>query len=268
MTTPQPTPAHMDGVQYTERWWTLLKCIAAFNVVAWVATALTVDSTTIPVQAHLGLSAIYVAACAFRSIRPRVDLERTALVDHWSSSMVLGRSAATVAEVSFATQIALFIHQAAVSSGSPMFELWIPVAIVCALALAQVFCWWSVVTLSHLGHAIEESLWGLTFAAVTVALWVMLPGLSGSLWWASAIAIPSCIGYVLFMFIVDVPMYVRRWRAGEGPRLGLVDGFRDARDRRECTWSWTVWKPEVAWMTGYFSMAVWASIGLVHLAAT
>ena len=79
MTIPRSTPANMDGVQYTERWWTLLKSIAAFNVVAWVATALTVDATTIPVRAHLGLSAIYVAACAFRSIRPRVDLGDAAL---------------------------------------------------------------------------------------------------------------------------------------------------------------------------------------------
>ncbi len=266
MPNPRPTEAPNEHSWKTERWWLVLKGIAALNIVAWSITAAMVDTSDTMVCAHLALSAVYVTACAFRSVRPRVDLERTALVDHWTSSMVLGRSAATVAEVSFATQIALFVYQASMASGTEAFSGLFPILIVGALALAQVFCWWSVVTLSHLGHAIEESLWGVTFAAVTVALLVMIPNLTGALWWASLVAIPGCVAYVVFMFTVDVPMYVRRWRTGSGAQLGIVEGFRDARDRREVTRSWTVWQPEVAWMTGYFSCAVWSSIGLVHLA--
>ena len=265
-TTPHDTAS--DEHWKTERWWLVLKGIAAFNIAAWCFTAASVDSSTALVRIHLALSGIYVAACAFRSVRPRVDLERTALVDDWTSSMVLGRSAATIAEVSFATQIALFVHQASMASGVEAFQGLFAVFIVATLALAQVFCWWSVVTLSHLGHAIEESLWGVTFAAVTASLLVMIPSLTGALWWAAVIASPGCVAYVVFMFTVDVPMYVRRWRAGSGAQLGIIEGFKDARDRREVTRSWTVWKPEVAWMTGYFSCAVWTSIGLVHLAGT
>ena len=97
-----------------------------------------------------------------------------------------------------------------------------------------------------------------------------MPELEGPLFWITATAIPGCVGYVVFMFTVDVPMYVRRWRLGrrnDEPVLGLVEGFKDALYRREPTRSWEVWKPEVAWLTGYFSLAVWASHGLVHVAA-
>lgn len=265
MDAPPPT-APTDEAAKTILWWRVLKGIATLNIVAWIATATMVDTDAALVGAHLALSAVYVVACAYRSVRPRVDLERTALVDDWTSSMVLGRGAATIAEVCFAIQIALLVHQAALEAEVVALQRTVPVMIVLALALAQVFCWWSVVTLSHLGHAIEESLWAVTFAAVAVAMAVMLPDLTGPLWWAAVISIPACIGYVAFMVIVDVPMYVKRWRAGSGRQLGLAEGFQDAWRRRVATRSWTVWKPEVAWMTGYFSGAVWVSLSLVHLA--
>jgi hypothetical protein len=82
--------------------------------------------------------------------------------------------------------------------------------------------------------------------------------------------VPICVGYVAFMVVVDVPMYLKRWREGKvaGVKtLGLKEGFLDALHRRDATRSWTVWKPEVAWLTGYFSLAVWSSIGLVHVAS-
>src|SRR5262245_28916730 len=41
--------------------------------------------------------AAYVFGCAFRSFLPRADVQRICLVDHWLSSVVVGRSVATVA---------------------------------------------------------------------------------------------------------------------------------------------------------------------------
>ena len=35
--------------------------------------------------------------------------------------------------------------------------------------------------------------------------------------------------------------------------------------RRVVTQDWAIWKPEVAWLTGYFSVAVWVSMGLMVL---
>lgn len=66
---------------------------------------------------HVVLSGIFTVVCAFRSIFPRVDLERYCIVDSCVSSMVIGRSAATVAEISFATQIGLIMHEIGGAAG-------------------------------------------------------------------------------------------------------------------------------------------------------
>ena len=74
-------------------------------------------------------------------------------------------------------------------------------------------------------------------------------------------------GFVAFMTLVDVPMYLGRWRrARHEPQafLGMRAGVHDALNRRIATKEWSVWRPEVAWLTGYFSIAVWLSVSLVH----
>ena len=53
------------------------------------------------------LCAAYVFGCAFRSFLPRADVQRICLFDTWLSSVMVGRTVATVAEVAFAAQWAL-----------------------------------------------------------------------------------------------------------------------------------------------------------------
>jgi hypothetical protein len=139
--------------------------------------------------------------------------------------------------------------------------------IVPPLALAQCFCWYSVITLNHLGHAIEESLWTLTMAVVGVCMVAAAGHVEGAVFWCVSGGAALCAGFVVFMVTVDVPMYVRRWRRGRAerqPYLSLRDGLRDSLHRRVATREWATWRPEVAWLTGYFSVAVWLSVSLVH----
>lgn len=251
----------------TLRWWTLLRTIAVANILAWLATLALVDLSLPTVRLQLALSLVYVLVCAFRSFLPRIDLERTCLVDSPWSSMVVGRTAATVAELCFAGQVGLLVHLMGTAAGLPWVQS-LPALVILLLAVAQLCCWWSVVALSHLGHAIEESLWAVTFALVGLAAWTCRPQLDGVLATTALLAVPACVAYVLFMVVIDVPMYLRRWRAGRAagtPTLSLRDGFQDALQRRHPTRSWAVWRPEVAWLTGYFSLAVWGSLALVHV---
>jgi hypothetical protein len=55
-------------------------------------------------------------------------------------------------------------------------------------------------------------------------------------------------------------------RAWPSPLLTVRAGLRDALGRRIATREWAIWRPEVAWLTGYFSVAVWLSVSLVHFA--
>src|ERR1700716_1143901 len=57
------------------------------------------------------LCAAYVLGCAFRSVLPRADVQRICLFDTWLSSVMIGRTVATIAEVCFAAQVAIIMGQ-------------------------------------------------------------------------------------------------------------------------------------------------------------
>jgi len=67
---------------------------------------------------------------------------------------------------------------------------------------------------------------------------------------------------------VDVPMYLKRWRyaRSNGVRyLSMKEGVRDALQRRRIAHRWSEWRPEVPWMSLYFSVGVWLSLCLVFV---
>ena len=91
-------------------WWTCLRAIAVFNMLVWAVTCLPLIDASSDPSWQVTLSGIFVAVCAFRSWLPRVDLERYCLVDSPLSGMFVGRSAATVAEICFAAQVAFCVR--------------------------------------------------------------------------------------------------------------------------------------------------------------
>lgn len=250
-----------------QTWVAGLRAVSVFNILLWGFVCVPLIWSRDALSLHVALSGVYVAVCAFRSALPRIDLERYSMEDSVWSSAAVGRTAATIAEVCFATQIALCIHQIGTAAGVP----WVVTAayfVVPPLALAQVFCWHSVVTLSHFGHAVESMLWTATFAGVGVALGATVPYLEGDLLMGVYCGIGLSLGFVAFMLVVDLPMYVARWRQSHSEHrrfLNLREGFRDAVARRVVTREWSDWKQEVPWLTGYFSLGVWLSIYCVRL---
>lgn len=213
------------------------------------------------------LSGVFTFVCAFRGVLPRIDLERYVLVDHGLSSVFLGRTLATVAELSFAAQCALMLAAVGAQAGLPALGV-VAWCVVPVLALAQCFCWYSVVTLNHGGHAIEESLWTATHAAVGLCLAAAFPRVDGPLKLFVGAGAVVAAGFVLFMTTVDVPMYVRRWREGRASGakyLALAEGLSDALSRRVATRRWEDWREETAWLSLYFSVAVWISLLMIRL---
>ena len=73
------------------------------------------------------------------------------------------------------------------------------------------------------------------------------------------------LGYFAFMAYVDVPMYIEKSRNNVGNGLRTKNILKDLWSRRTVTSDWKVWREEAPWLTGYFSMAVWISISIVHV---
>ena len=114
------------------------------------------------------LSGVYVGVCGFRSLFPRIDLERVCLWDTWLSTIFLGRTAATIAELCFALQCGLFVQRLSDITGMSLWyagaSAFVPLVIV-----AELVCWYAVLSLNHIGHAIEESLWALLMLMLSAA---------------------------------------------------------------------------------------------------
>src|ERR1700728_4889953 len=99
-------------------WWSVLTLVSGANIVVWFVLARRLNEQP---ATHLGngsgiglmlrLCAGYVFGCAFRSLLPRADVQRICLFDPWLSSVMVGRSVATVAELCFAAQWAIVLHE-------------------------------------------------------------------------------------------------------------------------------------------------------------
>lgn len=246
-------------------WLGSLGALAALNIGLWIAIARDASPHTPYAAAQLWLSGVYVAVCGFRSFFPRVDLERVCVWDTWLSAILLGRIVATIAEVCFALQCALFVQRLSQMLGIPALhaaaDAFLPLVIVAELA-----CWYAVLSLNHIGHAVEESLWAIMMLILSVATGKAALAAQGSL------KLMLTAGFIIYgtgallTILFDVRMYLSRWRANAGaPQLTLVTGLRDSRHRRHATSAWGTWRAEVPWMTLYFSVGVWTSLAMVLL---
>jgi hypothetical protein len=268
---PRPLEATPSGVLV---WWTALCAVSVFNLWGWrlSATALARRKTIVEPDVYalqrwqLLLSAAYVFGCGFRSVLPRADVQRISLLDSWVSSVMVGRTVATVAELCFVAQWALLLNQMARDLGSRtgvvISRLFVPLIVV-----AEVCSWYAVLTTHYIGNAIEQSIW--TFCGVLLIISCFLLWSRSRVGYRPFLAAAMVLGvaYVTFMCTVDIPMYVSRWSADQTSGrayLSLAQGFEDVWSRRCVTFDWEEWRTEIPWMSLYFSVGVWCSIALVH----
>lgn len=183
------------------------------------------------------LSLLYASVCLFRSVFPRVDVERLCFWDHWLSYIALGRLAATFAEVSFGTQFSIV-------TGDATFAR--------LTSLANVFCWIAVLTTRQEFHCVEESLWA--FCAIYLVLRHRGNKILGSWVW---LAVP----FFFYMVLIDVPMYYYRIN-DHVAALSISQGWRDVWRCDIVSRAPELWASEYSWMTPYFTVAVWISIAL------
>lgn len=271
-------------------WWGLLTLVSGVNIAVWFVLYYQFHETP---AGHLGsswfllynqltqqpaealssasgielmlfLSAAYVFGCAFRSFLPRADVQRICLFDTWLSSVVVGRSVATVAEICFAAQWAIVLHRLGTMTGADttLNAAWV---ILPLIVIAECFSWYAVLTKNYLGNSIENSIWAVVFFIIGIGLGRLLPEFDGPVRVALVIAIVGIAGYLAFLMTVDVPMYLRRWRAEVANRstfLRPLAGLYDVSTRWVVSHDFAQWKDEIPWMSLYFSAAVWASLAL------
>jgi hypothetical protein len=189
-------------------------------------------------------------------------VQRICLFDTWLSSVLIGRSVATLAELCFALQWAIVLRELAKITHSDTAKN-IAKLIVPLIALAECCSWYAVISTNFLGNVLENSLWTVTFTLIAVALVRLALSFRGLAQFAIAATAAGTAAYVLFMCGFDVPMYFARWQAqlADGTQyLGLFAGLHDLAARWVVTHSIARWHDEIPWMSLYFSVAVWTSL--------
>jgi hypothetical protein len=242
-------------------WQIALRCVAAWNLTLFAVIAATRAPATPYGTAQRVLCGIFVAVCAFRSCFPVVYAARFCLVDAWPSNVVLGRSAAMLAELCFASQLALLLDGLGEAAGSPAVVHG-SYALLPLNVAAQLCCWYGIATRRSLGELCEEALWFL-MVGIVFASFVRLATLVG-VGPVIALGLAGTGAYLSFMALSVLPMYVRRSRheLAHPDHLSLAEGLRSMASDRVPTGRWEDWGPEVAWMSLYFSLWTWLSMAM------
>src|ERR1700730_3518428 len=228
-----------DGVV---AWWFFLCGAAALNITAWSLTAKSLErrqaamsvETFALCRIQLALSGAYVFGCAFRSVLPVYDIPRLCLFDIWLSSVIVGRSVATFAELCFAGQWAAMLAATARSTGSSAAKIASQVLLP-MIVTAETCSWYAVLTKSNLGHVAENSIWGIAALTGLIATMTLVPRYAPArrrmlIAWCTAGVL-----YVAFMFLFDVPTYWARWVADQAQGrhyLSIAQGLADASNHR------------------------------------
>jgi hypothetical protein len=252
-------------------WWTFLLVVSGANIALWLLLHRHFSRRMPDLRARIFriemmvlLCAAYVFGCAFRSILPRADVQRIALFDTWLSSVLVGRSVATIAEVCFIIQWAIVLRQLGRWVKSDTIYN-VSMTIVPLILIAELCSWYAVITTNYLGNAIENSIWAAAFTLIAVALVRLLVEFHGIARLAVGTLAVGVACYLAFLVSIDVPMYLARWRAdlASGKELlGIVSGLHDVGTRWTVTHDIMHWREEIAWMSLYFSAAVWSSLVL------
>ncbi|TNE85262.1 MAG: hypothetical protein EP330_26405 [Deltaproteobacteria bacterium] len=253
-------------------WWGGLSAVAVINLLllAWSAkVVLGTEAPTAEIDQYrrwqLFFGGLYVIGCASRSFILRSDGRRYSMIDHVISSVFVGRTTATIAEMAFVAQWAVLLYALSKRDedvvGQRLAQSLVPI-----IAVAETASWMGILSTNPLFHAVEESLWTITAALFMVGLARRLatagPALKRFLWAALA----SGVLYLAYMVTEDVPTYWFRWQqmTADGVQfMSFGEGLADS-----VTWqvkkTWADWEREVVWQSLYFSFAVWMSLVLIH----
>jgi len=239
------------------------------------------------------LAFVYVVVCGFRSVLPRIDNSRICLFDSSISTPFVGRSVATIAELSFImliiicmTRLSFLVQSCSHYTSIPSLTTHLSLGAGALIIIAEILSWTGCLTDYELWNAAEELLWAiaasiLLFGIILLYICARECMHADSLRYILITTAVSITAYIVFMLKIDVPMYIRKWKEREDTNRdgnmswgefsqdfktthkkggSLFDRFRKMHRCDKVTDEYNVWKEDLPWFTAYFILAAWAAI--------
>ena len=264
---------------YAYFWWIFLTAISLYNILRlsthwrnWF-----IGKYTSSFQSKmLYLSTVYTFVCAARAVWPRKDVDRACFFDHLLSTVIIGRSIATVAELCFVKQLSMVIARfvnkyVQTNKGSYIngykYYFWI-------IFVAEIFSWIGIATKAQIWNGFEETIWLCVGLHLTIScVYIMCSKHTKKtctqsdkeclLWFIVLGAL-----YCAFMAFIDVPMYVQRFAMDNEKGVNYLwfsDGIIELMSCKMVVRSFDIWWEDIPWMTCYFSGGVWTSQYFINI---
>jgi len=217
---------------------------------------------------------IFVIVCAYRSIWPRIDVERTCFWNTPLNWVVFGRAAATIAELCWISQISWCIIQLAedleIRKDSCYNINLISKIVVVLGCIAECCSWTCLSTTDHLFCMCEESLWTIMFFFSSISSWIILKEIRKT---AVSTKFSKRVFWILLVFLIafviaqilQVLLYATRFIKDTHDHVHYMhpgDGLKDMQKCKKTTHKISDWWQDALWMTPYFSFCVWQSLWL------
>lgn len=238
-------------------WWIFMSGIGVINITIWLYLVKKQG-----INSWLFAGGLYVLGCASRSFFPRSDIDRIVMFDHFFSSIFVGRTIATIAELGFIAQWAIILSFVGERTQNKVI-IYTSYIIFPLIFVAEIFSWYAAITTNTIGSVVEESLWGLVFALIAYCVYVSRQNLIDKLKPWSLAAVGGLLLYVAYMFTIDVPFYYAKWQSN----LSLGQSFDSLQiGVNNMLTKWQVsrlskdWHYEFLWQGLYFSFGVWSSL--------
>ena len=194
---------------------------------------------TLPVHNYnYYLMAIYVVVNCMRAIFPKRDVECVCIHDHALSSIMLGRTIATIAEISFIILLINYYKNKSHINIDRLTNL-----ILCIIIIAEICSWMGY-------NTIEESGWMVSFLLFITITIQLLKKNPGNNHYRLQFVLYTC--FVLFLATVDIPMYYKRFKNHKKKYLSVSEGLKNIYRCKNVTNDYQVWKDEIPWQSGYF----------------
>lgn len=268
-------------------WWLILSFVSILNIICISGFIAFLKNKNNKLIYLLIFSFIYTIVCAIRAIWPRKDVEQTCLFDSKISTILIGRILATIAEISYIILI-LMVFTIITNDVNKIKKnkrnyIFILIKLVLLLIIiAQVFCWFGLITKYYMWNAFEESLWTISAFILLIISFIHYKSLQiknknkkvKSILSFCKVFIIISIMYIIFMCFIDVPMYYNRWKDSYNRNVNWNDFINDLKKYnknltierfynlnkcKKISRDIAEWKMEIPWLTGYFTFGVWST---------
>ena len=263
-------------------WWESLSVFSLLNI-AFISSYIYNSRELVKEEKKLlSYSFIYTVVCAVRSFWPRKDVEQICFIDSRMSTPFVGRSLATIAEI-FYVFLIINVYKNIINYVSNLTKKDLNILkiminnIYPLVSTAELFSWLGCISKYYLWNAIEESLWMISSVLLVITSCLLYYIITCYYNNKKIIYIKKLlkfiiifgIPFVLFMIVVDVPMYVNRWN--ENINGSYIEDFKEKYNKltyqslvefdtcKKISKDYSIWRPEMPWLTGYFTLGVWSS---------